>query len=132
MKAFLRKKFYSLFIIISLLVLLPQAVVAGRTPDVFEKVFFMVMKNHVEAPPPASLSTSAIREMVELLRSKNIDTKKSDPDVSSAPRNSDEAVKQVVVFYKKIVGSTDIAPEELEGAAIKGLVNALDPHSQHI
>ena len=90
------------------------------------------MKNYVEAPNPASLSASAIREIVELLKSKKIDYKKPDVAVSSAPRNSDEAVKQVVVFYKEILGSIDISPEELEGAAIKGLVKALDPHSQHL
>ncbi len=132
MKKFLQKKFYSIFIVLSLLVLLPQAVVAGRTPDVFEKVFSLAMKNHVEAPNPSSLSASAIQEMVELLKLKKIDYKKPDVDAGSAPRNSDAAVKQVVVFYKEIVGSTGISPEELEGAAIKGLVKALDPHSQHL
>ncbi|MEK6744016.1 MAG: S41 family peptidase [Nitrospirota bacterium] len=132
MKKFLQKKSYFIFIVLSFLVLLPQAVVAGRTPDVFEKAFSVVMKNHVEAPNPSSLSASAIREMIELLRSKKIDHKMPDGDGSAAPRNSDEAVRQVVAFYKEIAGSTDISPEELEGAAIKGLLKALDPHSQHM
>jgi carboxyl-terminal processing protease len=132
MREIILKKIYSILIVIALLVLLPQAVVAGRTPDVFEKVFSLAMKNHVEAPSPSSLSAGAIQEMVELLKSKKIDYKKPDVDAGSAPRNSDEAVRQVVVFYKEIAGSTGISPEELEGAAIKGLVKALDPHSQRL
>lgn len=132
MKKYHQNRFYSIVIVLSLLVLLPQAAVAGRTPDVFEKVFSLAMKNHVEAPNPSSLSASAIQEMIELLRSKKIDHKKPGVDAGSAPRNSNDAVKQVVGFYKEIVGSTDILPEELEGAAIKGLLKALDPHSQHL
>ena len=132
MKEFLRKRSYSLFVILALLVLLPQAVVAGRTPDVFEQAFSLAVKNHVDAPSPAALSASAIKEMVELLRSKKIEYKKPDVDASSAPGNSDEAVRQVISYYKGILGSADIPPEEVEGAAIKGLVKALDPHSQHL
>ena len=132
MKSYLQKRAYSLLIVLSLLLLLPQAVVAGRSPDVFEQVFSLAMKNYVDAPDPASLSAGAIAEMKALLTAKKIEIKKTGADSGSAPGNSAQAVKQVVDFYNEAVGYGDVPPEELEGAAIKGLVKALDQHTHHM
>jgi carboxyl-terminal processing protease len=130
MKKVIARTYRFIFLAIPLVILLPQTVLAVKDPDLFEKVFALAMKNYVEAPDPAALAAGAVQEMRALLKAKKIDSKADDAGV--APRSSDDAIKQVARFYSEALGSGGIAPQELEVAAIKGMLKALDPQASYL
>jgi C-terminal peptidase prc len=120
------------FLAIAFIVLLPQLVAAEKTPGTLKEAFSLIMNNYVESPNPSYLTSNAINGMIELLESKKIDFARPDIDLSSIKGDKDAALKQILRTYSELLKSANDQSQELESAAIRGMVSSLDPHSSYM
>ncbi len=105
---------------------------AEESPVFFREAFSKIMINYVEQPDPSYLASSAVNGMEELLNANNRSFSKMGMDFSDIGKDSQKAENLVADQYVIWSKATASDPRQLEYAAIKGMLAALDPYSSFL